>query len=79
MIHFRKNFLSAFPLSVLSVTARVSSISFCQLFQWGAAIAQWFICAYHPATLGSDPKHTIYAFIIYSQICAVFVISKERK
>ena len=22
-----------------------------------------FICAYHPATLGSNPKHTIYTFI----------------
>ena len=25
------------------------------------------------------PKHTIYAFIIYSQICALFVSWKERK
>ena len=27
-----------------------------------------FICAYHPAAPGSSPKHTIYAFISYSQI-----------
>ena len=34
--------------------------------------------AYHPAALGSSPKHTIYAFIIYGQICAMFVSSKEQ-
>ena len=28
---------------------------------------------------GSSPKHTINAFIIYSQICAIFVLWKERK
>ena len=28
----------------------------------GAAIAQWIVCAYHPAAPGSSPKHTIYAF-----------------
>ena len=28
------------------------------------------VCAYHFAVLGSSPKHTIYAFIIYS-ICAI--------
>ena len=26
-----------------------------------------FVCAFHPATLGSSPKHTIYAFIIINQ------------
>ena len=29
-----------------------------------------FACTYHPAALGSSPKHTIYALIIYGQICA---------
>ena len=40
----------------------------------GAAIAQRFVYAYHPATQGSSPKHTIYTFINYSQICAIFVM-----
>ena len=33
-----------------------------------AAIAQWILCAYHPAAPGSSPKHAIYAFILNSQI-----------
>ena len=33
-----------------------------------------FISTYHPAALGLRPKKTIYAFIIYSQICAIFVM-----
>ena len=36
----------------------------------GAAIAQ---LNRHPAALGSSPKHTICAFIIY-RICAIFVM-----
>ena len=32
-----------------------------------------FVCAYNPAAPGSSPKHTIYAFIMYS-ICAIFVM-----
>ena len=32
-----------------------------------------FTVNFHPATLGSTPKHAIYAFFIYSQICAIFV------
>ena len=37
--------------------------------------------AFHPAVLGSSPEHTIYAFTIFSQICAVFVFAlwKEWK
>ena len=31
------------------------------------------------AAPGSSPKHAIYAFIIYSQICAIFVMWKEWK
>ena len=31
------------------------------------------VCAYHPPTPGSSPKHTVYAFIIVS-ICAIFVM-----
>ena len=40
-----------------------------------------FVCAFHPATLGLTPKHTIYAFIVYSQTCALFVLVlwKKRK
>ena len=33
-----------------------------------------FVYAYHPATQGSSPKHTINAFIISSQIGALFVL-----
>ena len=33
-----------------------------------------FVCAFHSAAPGSSPKHVIYAFIIYSQICALFVM-----
>ena len=32
-----------------------------------------------PTILGLSPKHTIYAFVIYSQICAIFGMRKERK
>ena len=28
-----------------------------------AAIAPWFVCAYDPTAPGSNPNHTIYAFI----------------
>ena len=31
----------------------------------GAAIASGFVCNFHPAAMGSSPKHTIYAFSIY--------------
>ena len=41
-------------------------------------ILPWQNCAYHPAAPGSSPKHAIYAFIIYSQICAIFVMWKEQ-
>ena len=37
-----------------------------------------FIYAYHPATPGSNPKHTICTFN-YIQIGAIFVMWKERK
>ena len=37
------------------------------------------LCAYHPAAQGSSPMHTIYDFIIYGQMCAIFVMWKERK
>ena len=42
--------------------------------QSDAAIAQWICLAYHPDAQGSNPKHTLYALILYSQICALFVI-----
>ena len=28
---------------------------------------------------GSSPKHTMYAFIINSQLCAIFIMLKEQK
>ena len=37
-----------------------------------------FVCAFHPAAPGLSPKHTIYAFIIYS-IFAIFFVWEERK
>ena len=33
-----------------------------------------YVCAYHPAAPGLSPKHAIYAFINYSQSCAIFVM-----
>ena len=45
----------------------------------GAAIAQWI--RLHPSILmptGSTPKHAIHAFIIYSQICVIFVLNCEK-
>ena len=36
-----------------------------------------FVCAFHPAAPGLSPKHTIYAFIIYSENCPIFVIVKR--
>ena len=33
-----------------------------------------FVCAYYPVAPGLSPKLTIYAFIINSQIRAVFVL-----
>ena len=37
------------------------------------------MCAFHPATLGSSPKHTIYAFIICSHIRALWKEQKEAR
>ena len=37
------------------------------------AIVCGFICAYHPAALGSNPKHTIYAF----PICIIEIVMKK--
>ena len=33
----------------------------------------------HPAAPSSSPKHTIYSFILYSQIYAIFAICKEEE
>ena len=44
-----------------------------------AATAQWIRLRLPSCHPGSSPKHTIYAFIIYRQICAVFVSWKQRK
>ena len=40
-----------------------------------------FVHTFHPVTLGLSPKHTLFAFIICSRICAIFVFAlwKERK
>ena len=46
---------------------------------WGAAIAQWIRLRLPSSPLGLSPKHTINAFIIYSQTCAIFVMWKERQ
>ena len=50
--------------------------------QWefgGAAMLSGFVCTFHPAAPGLTPKHTIYAFIINSQICSIFVIAMWEK
>ena len=45
--------------------------------QWGVLpYLSGFVCAYHIPTPGLSP---IYAFITYSQICAIFVKWKEQK
>ena len=41
-----------------------------------ATIAPWFCLRYHPAAPGLNPKHTIYAFLIY---IFEIVMRKERK
>ena len=41
-----------------------TSVQHCHYKLWGAAIAQWIRRTYRPATPGSCPKHTIYAFIV---------------
>ena len=45
----------------------------------GAAKLSALVCAYNPAVPGLSPKHTINAYIIYSQICDIFFVWKERK
>ena len=45
----------------------------------GVVIAQWIrlrLPYYRP---GSNPKHSIYAFIIYSQICTNLQREKNKK
>ena len=37
----------------------------------GAAITQWICLRFPYVPLGSTLMHTIYTFIIYSQICAI--------
>ena len=54
-----------------------------KLVSRGAAMLSGFVCTFHPATLGSSPKHTNYAFFdLYSSNC-IFVswigMWKERK
>ena len=43
------------------------------------AIAQSNRLRLSTAALGSSPKHTIYAFIMFSQICAISIKRKEKK
>ena len=38
-----------------------------------------FVWAFNPAAPGSSPKHTNYASIIYSQICAIFVSCEKNE
>ena len=44
-----------------------------------SATAQWIRITFHLANPGSSPNHTIYAFVIYSQICALFVFELKNK
>ena len=46
---------------------------------WDAAIAQWICLRLPSVATGSCPKHTIYAFIIYNQMCDIFVIALEER
>ena len=50
--------------------------------RWGAIELSGFVCAYHSAVAGSNPKHTIYASSIYVvKFCTIFVtvFRKGRK
>ena len=38
-----------------------------------------FVRAFHPAAPGLTPKHAIYAFIIYSQMCAISVLHGKKR
>ena len=38
-----------------------------------------FVCAFHSAAPGSTPKHAIYTFFNYSQICARFIHAMWEK
>ena len=46
----------------------------CSLWTGGeeVAIAQWTGLRHHPAVQGSNPKHTIYTYIV--KFCTLFVI-----
>ena len=67
---FWKHFLKYFAIQLFEDKKSIS---------WGVPPQlSGFVCAYHPAAVGSSPKHTIYAFIIYSN-CAIFVMWRERK
>ena len=43
---------------------------------WRPSLLRGFVCDYHPAALGSNPMHTIYAF---SNCIIEIVTRKERK
>ena len=45
----------------------------------GAAIAQWICLRFPYVPLGSTLMHTIYTFIIYSQICAIIDFAMWEK
>ena len=38
-----------------------------------------FLGAYHPAVLGSNPKHTIYAFSFIVKLCAIFIVNRTKR
>ena len=62
----------AVPLNHLNML-RINNRRYKEKGKQCARYLSGFVCTYHPAAPGSSPKHAIYAFIIYSQICAIFV------
>ena len=69
-INIRRTFLHLPSKSYLSIKKGLFSYLWMRqnVLQGGQ-----FVCTYNPAAPGSSPKHTIYAFIVYGQICAIFV------
>ena len=65
LLEYLNGYFEAFILLCLQVGPLMNTIF----------LAAVHVCALYPAAPGSSPKHTIYVFIIYSQICAVFVIA----
>ena len=66
-------------LKTLSAFVPWLKVFWWQIYNNRGAALSGLVCAYRSATSGSNPKHTIYASFIYSQICACIVKKNENK